>query len=196
MARTLPSEGMSPIDGYLEGDKRPVGYFEHVCTLDNDSYGAVRVKGTPTMVSGARYAAVKGLCYPLGSAGTWAGAVQGHLEQSVVKAIDGYMAAGLFSIENSALACSTAAVISLSWKNKATSGFGGVMHSFIQIREYSTVGYGCKALFEMPDHDATAAAGATKFTCAAGAANACSHVVRVTIGGVPYWMMMDSTPPA
>lgn len=194
MARTLPSVGLSPIDGYVEGDKRPVGYFEHVCTLDNDSYGAVRVKGTPTMVSGARYAVVKALCYPVGANGTWAGAVQGHLEQSTVKAIDGYMAAGLFSVENSALACSSAAVISLSWKNKAITGFGGVMHSFIQIREYSTVGYQCNNLFEMADTDVTVGANNGVLACAIGNTTP-THVVKFSANGLPYWFFCRNVGP-
>jgi len=194
--RTFPTAGISPIDAYVTDD-RPCAYFEHVVTIpDTETCRAVKVVGTPTMIASSKYAGISSIVSPVGTGATWAGAIQAHLYQSTTKAVDGYMAAGLFSIENEALACSSAAVISLSWKNKATTGFSGVMHSFIQFREYSTSGYGVKCLFELTDTDATAAASATTMVCQMGNATTCSHVIRISIGGIPYWIMMDSTAPA
>jgi len=196
MARTFPDLGQSPIDAYMT-TSRPCAWFEQVFTIpDTETCRAVKVVGTPTMIASSKYAGITSLVCPIGTGATWVGAIQAHLSQDTVKACNGYMAAGLFSIENAVDSPCSAAVISLSWKNKATTGFGGVMHSFIQFREYSTVGYQCKCLFELTDTDATAAASATTMVCQMGNATTCSHVIRISCNGVPYWIMMDSTPPA
>ena len=83
----------------------------------------------------------------------------------------------------------------LRWDNDAASGFGGVQHSFIRIQDNSSQTH-CQALFDLYGMDATTGASATEIVCAAGAATAASHVIRIVANGVPYWIMMDSTPPA
>lgn len=127
---------------------------------------------------------------------TWAGAIVGTLDQGTTKNVDGYMAAGIFEIKNSALVCSTASALDLVWKNSAASGFGGVTHSFIRCDDTSPADRRVQCLFEMHGMNATTAAASDEIVCQVGAAGTPSHVIKISCNGVPYWIEMSSTPPA
>jgi len=195
MARTFPSVGLSPCDFYVEDEARPCAYFEHVITLTAATRRGVRAYSTVTFIANSRYSTIEAWLKPVGTTGTWGTAILGVLDQDDVKGISGYMTAGYFILKNSADACCNAAVVRLECDNDSNVGFGGVMHSFIECVDNSS-GTKLNNLFALYTADATTAASATELTCVFGNSNAISHVIKISIGGVPYWILLDSTPPA
>ncbi len=107
----------------------------------------------------------------------------------------GYYGAVMAEVKNEADNSVTACALFCRWDNDSAVGFGGVMHSFIRFEDNSSA-LNVQCLFELYLMDATAAAAADVIVCQAGAANAASHVIKISANGVPYWIMMDSTPPA
>lgn len=194
--RTLPNAGMSPIDGYIKDD-RPAGFFEQIVTLPNTTeVNCVKVVGTPTMISAGNYAGLRVEVAPVGTAGGWAAGIYSKVTQDSTKRINGYLCAGEFELINSADNASAMAVLTLNWNNSSSSPGvpGGSTQAYIQLRDYSS-GTPCSALFEFTDIT-VGSADATSLICEMGSATSASHVIRITVKNTPYWILMDSTPPA
>ena len=117
------------------------------------------------------------------------------LVQGPNRAITGFFGAVMAEVKNEADNCSTACALFCRWDNDSAVGFGGVMHSFIRFEDNSSATR-VNNLFELYLMDATVAAAADVIVCQVGAANAVSHVIKITANGIPYWIQMDSTPPA
>jgi len=168
------------------------------CNEDETFYG-IQFDCAPECTgpgAGAEFAASRHMVWPSGTAYQWVSGLEAMVDQDDTKHIDGYFQAGIFIIKNDALACSTASSIRLEIENTAAAGFGGVMHSFISCVDRSAADRDCQCLFELQGMDATTAAAADEIVCQAGAANAASHVIKISANGVPYWILTSSTPPA
>jgi len=164
---------------------------------DGDYYRQIHVANTVGLGAVDRWGSISAYTTLTGGAGgaTWAAAIVGTLEQAT-KQVDGYIAAGIFEMKNDADNCSTCSVINLVMDNDSNVGFGGVMHSYIRCDATPSAGTIVTNLFNLHGHDATAAANANALVCQCGNANAVSHSLKIIANGVPYWIMMDSTPPA
>ncbi len=164
---------------------------------DGDYFRVLHAALTVGLDAGDHWGTISTYTTLSGGAGgaTWAGAIVGTLEQ-LDKQVDGYLAAGIFEFKNSADACSTSGALWLSIKNQSAVGYGGVMHGFIVCQDTSPADRDTQCLFVLDSMDATTAASASEIVCQVGAANAASHVIKISANGVPYWIMMDSTPPA
>lgn len=196
MARTFPTVGISPIDAYVTDD-RPCAYFEQVLTLpDTTEVNTVKIVGTPTMISASSFSALRVEAAPVGTTGGWAAGIYVKITQDSTKRISGYLCPGEFELINAAANASAMAVLTLNWNNSATSpgAPGGSTQAYIQLRDYSS-GTPCSALFEFTDIT-VGSADATSLICAMGNATTASHVIRITVKNTPYWILMDSTPPA
>jgi len=194
------------------GDDREISAIytgEEICYTDertiDDSDGywrTIHVAGDITFTDAdvTRYASVS--CYTEvnaetlgGGAGVEAFGGKFSLKQGPNRAITGYFGAVMAEVKNEADNPSTACALFLRWDNDAAVGFGGVMHSFIRLDDNSSAQH-CTNLLEMYLMDATAAADPNVIVCQCGAANTPSHVIKITANGIPYWILMDSTPPA
>jgi len=164
---------------------------------DGDYYRQIHVGNTVGLGAADRWASVS--CYTTltGGAGgaTWAAGGSFSLSQAT-KQVDGYIMALQGELKNAADNCSTAAVLNLVMDNDSNLGFGGVMHSYIRCDATPSAGTIVTNLFNLHGHDATAAAAANVLVCQCGNANTVSHSLKIIANGVPYWIMMDSTPPA
>ena len=159
-------------------------------------YFVLNVSSSPTLIAGAGVVGIAAHVDLLGTLGQMGVAVTGQLAQPVTNAVTGFLSAGRFIFRNASVTCATAESLYLVIRNTAAAGFGGVAHSFIRIHDESAADRDCQNLFNFYTMDATKAASATELICQAGAANAASHVIKIVANGVPYWIMMDSTPPA
>jgi len=172
----------------LSGDRTTGG--------DADYYRVFHVSSGATLGAGDRWGTIS--CYTVlsGAAAAATSAFGGSFSLAqVTKQVTGFMGAVMAEIKNEADNCNTACALFCRWDNDSNVGFGGVMHSFIRFEDNSS-GINVQCLFELYNMDATTAASATEIVCAMGNATTCSHVIKISIGGIPYWIMMDSTPPA
>jgi len=170
--------------------------FEDTRTIDvGDGYNRTIHVGNTVTMTASRYGAISNYTTLAGTGGLDAYGAKFAMVQGTTKAVDGHYGAIMGEAKNACTSTSVASVLFLRWDNDAASGFGGVQHSFIRIQDNSSQ-TNCQALFDLYGMDATTGASATAITCAAGNATECSHVIRVVVGGVPYWLMMDSTAPA
>jgi len=163
---------------------------------DGDYYRVFHVSSGVTLGAVDRWGTIS--CYTVMSgAPTTATAAFGgsfSLVQETVQ-VTGFFGAVMAEIKNEADNCATACALFCRWDNDSAVGFGGVMHSFIRFEDNSSA-LNVQCLFELYLMDATAAAAADVIICQAGAAVAASHVIKISANGVPYWILMDSTPPA
>ena len=171
--------------------------FSDTRTIDvSDGYNrTIHVASDITMVA-SRYAAVS--CYAeltAGSGGISASGGSFSLAQDTTKTIDGHFQAVMAEVKNKAANCSTASALFCRWDNDSGTGFGGVMHSFIRFEDNSSATK-VNNLFELYGMDATTGASATEIVCQKGSSGTCSHVIKISCNGVPYWVMMDDTAPA
>lgn len=165
-------------------------------TIDvSDGYNRSFHVGSSITMIASRYAAIS--CYATlaaGSGGMDAYGGKFSMVQGSIKAVDGHFGAVMAEVKNNANTCSTASALFCRWDNDNSYQFGGAQ-SFIRFEDNSS-GTKVRALLDLYGMDATTSASATAITCQMGNATTCSHVIRVLIGGVPYWIMMDSTAPA
>jgi len=163
---------------------------------DGDYYRVLHVSSGVTLGAVDRWGTIS--CYTTmgGAVATATSAFAGSfsLVQETVQ-VTGFFGAVMAEIKNEADNCATACALFCRWDNDSNVGFGGVMHSFIRFEDNSG-GLPVQCLFELYGMDASNAASATAIVCQMGNATTCSHVIKISIGGVPYWVMMDSTPPA
>ena len=164
---------------------------------DGDYYRALHFSLDAALGAADRWGTISTYTTLTGGAGGATSAFAGSF--SLVQASDaqvtGFFGAVMAEIKNEADNCSTACALFCRWDNDSNVGFGGVMHSFIRFEDNSA-GLPAQCLFELYGMDATTAASSTEIVCQAGAANTASHVIKISANGVPYWIMMDSTPPA
>jgi len=163
---------------------------------DGDYYRVFHVASGVTLGAADRWGTIS--CYTVmsGAPTTATSAFAGSfsLVQETVQ-VTGFFGAVMAEIKNEADNCNTACALFCRWDNDSAVGFGGVMHSFIRFEDNSSA-LNVQCLFELYLMDATAAAASDVIVCQAGAANTASHVIKISANGVPYWILMDSTPPA
>ena len=170
-------------------------FFEDDRTIDvEDGYNRTIHVGNTITMTASRYAAFSNYTTLAGSLGLDAYGAKFSMVQGATKAVDGHFGAIMGEVKNNADTCSTASALFLRWDNDNSYQFG-TAQSFIRFEDNSS-GTAVQNLLDLYGMDATTGASATAITCAAGAANTVSHVIKIMIGGVPYWIMMDSTPPA
>jgi len=193
--RSLPTVGMSPIDVY-NTQLIPGAYFQHVVDLDSTERHNVEVVSTATFASGESHVGLNIVENAAGTAGAWMSGIFVNAVQDSTKRINGYLCAGEFQLSNAADNASAMSVLTLNWVNTSSSpgAPGGSTQAYIQLRDYSS-GTPCSALFEFTDIT-VGSADATSLICEMGSATTASHVIRITVKNTPYWILMDSTPPA
>ncbi len=164
---------------------------------DGDYYRALHFSLDAALGAADRWGTISTYTTLTGGAGGATSAFAGSF--SLVQASDaqvtGFFGAVMAEIKNEADNCSTATALFCRWDNDSAIGFGGVMHSFIRFEDNSSA-LNVQCLFELYLMDATAAAASDVIVCQAGAATTASHSIKISANGVPYWIMMDSTPPA
>jgi hypothetical protein len=171
--------------------------FDDIRTLAlHGYYRCIHVAATIEM-DVTRYAAISTYTVVTGAAAAGIEAFGGKftLSHEDDKAVTGYFGGVMAEVKNTGDGCDTACALFLRWDNDSVIGFGGVIHSFIRCEDNSG-GTAVTNLFELYGMDATVAAAANVIVCQAGAAIVASHVIKISANGVPYWIMMDSTPPA
>ena len=193
--RTLPTQGMSPIEAYVTGET-PGGYFEQVITMDDTTERhCVEIVGTPTMYASGNYAALSILTTPAGTLGTWASSMFVKISQTVVS-IDGYICAAEFEVHKTGSYTNRAYGIIVL--NNANSISGSQSDSaFIVCHEYgSNV---LNALVKFADNASYSASASTLVAVSAAADGVATHKVRciVNIASVatPMWLLATTTVP-
>jgi len=163
---------------------------------DGDYYRVLHVGLDVALGAGDRWGTISTYTTITGGAGgaTWGFAGAFSLS---VETMDfaGYYGAVMAEVKNSADNSVTACALFCRWDNDSNVGFGGQNHSYIRFEDNSS-GLSPQCLFELYLMDATHAAASDVIVCQAGAANTASHVIKISANGVPYWILMDSTPPA
>jgi len=163
---------------------------------DGDYYRVLHYQGTVAPGAGDHWASIGTYTMINGGAGASSWLFGGSFSL-VMETMDSnaYYGAVQAEVKNEADNSVTACALFCRWDNDSNVGCNGVMHSFIRFEDNSS-GNKIQCLFELYGMDATAAASASAIVCQAGAANTASHVIKISANGIPYWIMMDSTPPA
>lgn len=159
-------------------------------------YFMINAQGSPVLITGAGVCGLGVHVNPVGTDGQMAVAVSGQLNQGVTNAITGFLSAGRFIFKNASETCATAEALYLVIRNTAATGYGGTAHAFIRIHDESAGDRDCQNLFNFYLNDATKGAAADELICQSGSATSSSHVIKIVANGVPYWILMDATPPA
>lgn len=158
----------------------------------------LRINNYPTMAAGGR---TRGLLV-LSEAATAAGGggtegaylvgIAAIAEQDTTLRVHGVMSAICASLISGTDDPQTMCCVEMTYKNTGASSSSS--QSYMLLREYST-GTPCCVFLNMPDHSAGAADHMALF-CQRGSTTTNSHVLRILVGGDPYWIMVSSTPPS
>jgi len=171
-------------------------YIKKTFTPPGTGYeDTVRINSYPTMVSGATTRGLQVLSECLaGSAGSYMVGITGIAEQGSTAAITGVMAAGCFSLINSAHSGCLKTCVEMTWKNTGSADYS--KSAYMLLREYSGAGGDkVKQLFSFPDHTTEMAAESDTAIVSTLTEGDSTHGIKIVVGTTPYWIMCTSTAP-
>lgn len=206
--RTLPTSaggiyGMSPIDGYLSNDERPVAYFEH--NLDETLNDYMTTVEVVTNCNIETLGMVQGLnvTVTLGSS-SWRGSTACAIYAKVDLGAISCSISGRTSVIEARLDIPSTTItgtvtgrtscLCLDFSNTLDTWPDVAGCSYILLRDRSSGARQMNTLLDFMDFTAVAASSTKIFVESTDTGS--THRIRMMSGTTPYWIMCTSTVPA
>lgn len=134
---------------------------------------------------------------PIGTGGAWVAGIFASVTQGATKAVDGYISAGEFELNNSADLAGAMSCLTLNWNNSSSSpgAPGGSTQAYLQLRDYSS-GTPCSNLLEFTDLTiGTTAIDEIMTSVSDDYEQNCLFALKFTVKNVPYWFLVSGVAP-
>lgn len=151
-----------------------------------------------TLSSGDSMIGINSAVTPIGTGGAWVAGIFASVTQGATKAVNGYISAAEFELNNSAALASAMSCLTLNWNNSSSSpgAPGGSTQAYIQLRDYSS-GTPCSNLFEFTDLTVGTTTTTEIMTSVSDGYEAnCLYALKFTVKNVPYWFLVSKVDPS